>query len=112
MHQSCVCLAPNMVPTGQGYTGTVLKAVPVTVWGLQFDSAALTVRSCQAWDLGQFNPGTARWDREPFPLSLPELRLRPELERETYVHGTPLQKAASSGPRTLTGSGMRHTEEY
>ena len=89
-----------------------LRALPVTVWGLQFDSAALTVRSCQAWDLGQFNPGTARWDREPFPLSLSELRLRPELEREIYVHGTLLQKAASSGPRTLTGSGMRHTEEY
>ena len=67
-----------------------LQALPVTVWGLQFDSAALTIRACQAWDLGRFDPATARWDHESFPLSLSELRLLPEPERATYVDETPL----------------------
>ena len=75
-----------------------LRAVPVTVWGLQFDSAALTVRACQAWDLGRFDAGTARWDREPYPLSLAELRLWSAEDRERYVRRMHLPEGNRSTP--------------
>ena len=73
-----------------------LRALPVTVWGLQFDSAALTVRACQAWDLGRFDPGTARWGREPYPLSLAALRRDfSAAERAAYVQQTPFRSEAA-----------------
>ncbi len=75
-----------------------LRAVPVTVWGLQFDSVALTVRACQAWDLGRFDAGTARWDREPYPLSLAELRLWSAEDRERYVRTTHLPEENRPAP--------------
>ncbi len=75
-----------------------LRAMPVTVWGLQFDSAALTVRACQAWDLGRFDAGTARWDREPYPLSLAELRLWSAEDRERYVRTTHLPEENRPAP--------------
>ena len=77
-----------------------LRALPVTVWGLQFDAAALTVRACRAWDLGRFDAGTARWDREPYPLSLAALRRDfSNAKRAAYVQRTPLQSDLASGPR-------------
>ncbi len=76
-----------------------LQALPVTVWGLQFDSAALTVRACQSWDLGRFDPGAARWDREPYPLSLAELRRDfSDVERAAYVQRTSIQPASDRPP--------------
>ncbi len=73
-----------------------LRAVPVTVWGLQFDSAALTVRACQAWDLGRFDAGTARWDHEPYPLSLAELRRDfSDAERTAYMQRIPFRSEAA-----------------
>ncbi len=70
----------------------------MTVWGLQFDSVALTVRACQAWDLGRFDAGTARWDREPYPLSLAELRLWSAEDRERYVRTTHLPEENRPAP--------------
>ncbi len=84
-----------------------LQALPVTVWGLQFDSTALTVRACQAWDLGRFDPVTARWDREPYPLSLAELRRDfSDAERTAYVQQTSFchqPAGARTGPSRSTG---------
>ncbi len=84
-----------------------LQALPVTVWGLQFDSAALTVRACRSWDLGRFDPGTARWDHEPYPLSLAELRRDfSDAERAAYVQRTLLCPESN---RTLAPRMSRRT---
>ena len=87
-----------------------LRALPVTVWGLQFDSVALTVRACRAWDLGRFDAETARWDREPYPLSLAALRRDFSVaERAAYVQRTPLcpESDQPPGPR---GAGAKSAD--
>ncbi len=92
----CICLLELKVDDPPE---TALRAVAVPVWGLQFDSAALTVRACRAWDLGRFGPGTARWDHEPYPLSLAELRSDlSDAKRTAYVQRTPLQPDLASVP--------------
>ncbi len=50
----------------------------VTVIGLNINTQARTVESCWVKDLGRYRMATARWEREPFGLSLRELALAGE----------------------------------
>ncbi len=70
------------------------RGLPVTVVGLQFDPQTRTLATCRLHRLGRFDPAAARWDREPFPVSLTRLQGQSAEERTAYVHGMPLRKAA------------------
>ncbi len=74
------------------------RSLPVTVWGIQFDRAAHTVRVCRAWDLGRYDLATARWEHEPFDTPLAELRRIPEKARRQYVRTAALRTTAEEDP--------------
>ena len=50
----------------------------VLVIGLNLDTRARTVESCWVQDLGRYRMESARWEREPFALSLREIALAGE----------------------------------
>ncbi len=41
---------------------------PVTVYGLQFESRAHTIRACRAWELGRYDARRQRWTHECPPI--------------------------------------------
>ena len=68
------------------------RALPVTVWGLQFNRDTCTLQACQAWDLGRFDARTGHWENEPYPISLAELHQWSVEERRAYMSQTPLRE--------------------
>ena len=76
------------------------RSFPVTVWGVQFDRVAHTVRACRAWDLGRYDLATARWEHEPFGTPLAKLRRIPEEERRQYVRTAPLRSMEAEASPT------------
>ncbi len=65
-------------------------SLPVILYGMQFDPHLLTIQDFRQWDLGIYNPTTARWERAPFPLPLSELASLPLAERKAYTEATDL----------------------
>ncbi len=79
---------------GTFYASTYgLRALPVTVWGIQFNRTTCTVQACQAWDLGRFDPAAALWAHEPFDTPLAELRRISAAARQAYVRTAALREA-------------------
>ncbi len=74
------------------------RSLPVTIWGMQFDRAAHTVRACRAWDLGRYDMAAAHWDNEPYHTPLAELRHMSIEERRAYARTAPLREAEPSAP--------------
>lgn len=56
-------------------------AKSVIVVGLNIDTQAQSVEACWVQDLGRYRRRAARWEREPFALSLHELALMPVEQR-------------------------------
>ena len=82
------------------------RALPVTVWGLQFNRDTCTLQACQAWDLGRFDARTGHWENEPYPISMAELHQWPAEERRAYMGQTPLRETPPT-PQSDSLSGSR-----
>ncbi len=64
------------------------RSKPVIVWGIAFDRDKQTVRECLSWDLGVYDMRLRQWEREPWDVTLGELRTWEEEVRTRYVRTT------------------------
>lgn len=93
----------------RGYTDRYRGAgVPVTVIGIQINAQHRLAATCAVWNLGQFDPKSQCWEREPFGIPMAEIRIPADRPLPDWV----LRAGLDLGmPRQIGDPGWRAGEE-